>query len=135
MRDPMNGIPPDEITKPVQMQLEAYNRRDIDSFMQWWADDCEYYAYPSTLLARGKQEIRDRHIERFKEPDLLGKLISRACVGNLVIDHETVRRTFADGTGEVDVICIYEIENGKIAKAWFKVGEPRAYQTKTLTSG
>lgn len=114
-----------DIAKPVQMQLEAYNKRDIDSFMQWWADDCEYYAFPSTLLARGSEEIRDRHIERFKEPDLFGKLLSRAIVGNIVVDHETVRRTFPDGTGELDVICIYEIQEDKIAKAWFKVGEPR----------
>jgi putative hydrolase of HD superfamily len=25
----------------------------------------------------------------------------------------------------VDVVCFYEIENGKIAKAWFKLGEKR----------
>jgi putative hydrolase of HD superfamily len=130
MRDPMNNITADAISMPVQRQLEAYNRRDIDSFMQWWANDCEYYAYPSTLLARGKQEIRDRHTERLREPDLFGQLLSRACVGNLVVDHETVRRTFPDGTGELDVICIYEIEEGRIAKAWFKVGEPRLHSAE-----
>jgi putative hydrolase of HD superfamily len=114
-----------DITHPVQAQLEAYNARDIDAFMQWWADDCEYYAFPSTLLARGVADIRARHIERFKEPNLAGKLLSRAAVGNVVVDHETVTRSFAEGTGELDVICIYEIENGKIAKAWFKIGAPR----------
>jgi hypothetical protein len=30
-----------------------------------------------------------------------------------------------DGVGEVDVLAIYQIENGKIAKAWFKMGSPR----------
>ncbi|WP_246164833.1 nuclear transport factor 2 family protein [Pigmentiphaga aceris] len=110
---------------PVQMQLAAYNARDIDAFMPWWADDCQYYAFPSTLLASSAAEIRERHIERFKEPDLHGKLLTRIVVGNMVIDHETVTRTFPEGKGEIDVVCIYEVEHGKIAKAWFKLSERR----------
>jgi len=77
------------------------------------------------LLAANVAEIRARHVERFKEPDLHGELLSRIVVGNVVVDHETVTRTFPEGKGEVDVICIYEIEHGKIAKAWFKMGERR----------
>ncbi|MCM2439403.1 SnoaL-like domain-containing protein [Agrobacterium vitis] len=107
------------------MQLEAYNARDIESFMQWWAEDCRYYAFPDTLLANGTDAIRERHVERFQEPDLHGTLLHRLSVGNMVIDHETVRRTFPEGLGEIDVVCIYEVENGKIAKAWFKIGDKR----------
>lgn len=110
---------------PVQKQLEAYNARDIEAFMPWWADDCQFYAFPSTLLANGAEEIRSRHVIRFQEPDLFGKLLSRTVLDNLVVDHETVTRNFPEGPGELDVICIYEIENGKIAKAWFKQGTPR----------
>jgi hypothetical protein len=114
-----------EITLPVEGQLAAYNARDIDAFMRYWADDCEYYAFPATLLARGTEEIRVRHVERFKEPNLCGKLLSRSVVDNVVVDHETVTRTFPDGPGEVDVIAIYEVVDSKIAKAWFKMGKPR----------
>jgi hypothetical protein len=110
---------------PVQKQLEAYNARDIDAFMEWWSDDCEYYEFPARLLASGAAQIRERHVTRFKEPNLFGKLIRRSVVGNLVIDQEVVTRTFADGPGEVDVLAIYQIESGKIAKAWFKMGSPR----------
>lgn len=113
------------IELPVQRQLEAYNAGDIDAFMPWWADDCQYYAFPSTLLAGNAAEIRERHIERFKEPDLHGTRLTRSVVGNVVIDHEAVTRTFPEGKGEVDVVCIYEVENGEIAKAWFKLGERR----------
>ncbi|WP_202899095.1 nuclear transport factor 2 family protein [Ahrensia sp. 13_GOM-1096m] len=115
----------DEVSQPVQKQLEAYNARDIDEFMLWWAPDCQYYSFPNTLLAGSAEEIKARHVERFKEPDLFGKLLNRIVVGNVVIDHETVTRTFLEGKGEVDVVCIYEIEDGKIAKAWFKTSEPR----------
>ncbi len=109
---------------PVQKQLEAYNARDIDAFMQWWADDCQYYEFPSRLLASGAAEIRERHVARFKEPNLHGALVKRIAVANVVVDHETVTRTFPDGPGEVDVVAIYEVEGGRIAKAWFKTELP-----------
>jgi hypothetical protein len=123
----MNSTQSDEIAYPVQMQLEAYNARDMDAFMRWWADDCQYYAFPSTLLADGAAAIRARHIERFKEPDLFGKLLTRIVVGKIVVDHETVQRNFPEGPGEVDVICTYEVEGRKIVKAWFKMGERRLH--------
>jgi hypothetical protein len=114
-----------EAEPPVKMQLQAYNDRDIDAFMEWWSDDCQYYSFPNQLLARGKAEIRERHIARFKEDNLFGKLVKRIVVANLVVDQEVVTRTFPEGAGEVDVVAIYEIDSGKIAKAWFKMGTPR----------
>ncbi|WP_321853384.1 nuclear transport factor 2 family protein [Paraburkholderia tropica] len=119
------SIAPGAMELPVQKQLDAYNARDIDSFMAWWSDDCEYYEFPTRLLASGAAQIRERHVARFKEPNLFGKLIRRSVVDNLVVDQEIVTRTFAEGIGEVDVLAIYQIEHGKIAKAWFKMGSPR----------
>jgi hypothetical protein len=122
------SIAPTATELPVQKQLDAYNARDIDAFMAWWSDDCEYYEFPTRLLASGAAQIRERHVARFKEPNLFGKLIKRSVVDNLVVDQEIVTRTFADGIGEVDVLAIYQIEHGKIAKAWFKMGSPRLNQ-------
>ena len=123
----MTGLQTTDPVYPVRMQLAACNARDIEAFMPWWAEDCEYHAFPSTLLAKGAAAIKARHIERFREPDLHGTLLARIVVGNLVVDHETVQRTFPEGWGEVDVIGIYEIEGGKIARAWFKMGQPRLH--------
>jgi putative hydrolase of HD superfamily len=106
----------------VQKQLDAYNGHDIEAFMPWWADDCQYYEFPSTLLANGAAEIRERHVLRFQEPNLFGRLINRIVVGNMVVDHESVMRTFPEGQGEIEVVAIYEVAHGKIAKAWFKMG-------------
>lgn len=113
------------ITHPVQAQLDAYNARDIEAFMPWWADDCEFYAFPSTLLASGVEQVRARHVERFKESNLQATLVQRIVVGNMVVDQEVVTRTFPEGSGEVDVVAIYLIESGKIAKAWYRMGTPR----------
>jgi hypothetical protein len=109
----------------VQAQLDAYNARDIDSFMRWWSHDCQYYEFPSKLLASGSAEIRERHIVRFREPNLFGRLLSRIVAGDMVIDHETVVRTFPEGAGEVDVVAIYQVKDGKIANAWFRMGPNR----------
>ena len=108
----------------VAQQLDAYNARDIDAFMTAWCDDAEFYVHPNELLARGAAAIRARHLTRFKEPDLHGKLIGRLSVGNLVVDREIVTRNFPEGRGKIDVIAIYEVEAGKIARAWFKLGQP-----------
>lgn len=124
----MPSTPATSVAHPVQMQLEAYNARDIDAFMQWWAEDCQYYAFPATLLADGAAAIRERHIERFQEPDLFGKLLTRIVVGDVVVDHELVQRTFPEGRGEVEVLCTYLVEGGTIVKAWFKLGERRLHE-------
>ena len=109
----------------VAAQLDAYNARDIDAFMACWAPDAEYYAFPGTLLAKGAPAIRARHLDRFQEPDLHGRLLTRIEAAGLVIDQETVTRTFPEGPGEVDVVAIYEVAHGRIARAWFRMGPPR----------
>jgi len=111
-------------TEVVKRQLDAYNAKDIDAFMSCWAEDAQYFAFPSDLLAEGKQPIRERHVARFREPDLYGQLVSRMNVGDLVVDQEIVTRNFPEGRGRVDVIAIYEVADGRIAKAWFKMGKP-----------
>jgi hypothetical protein len=131
-RNPVAATPPrEEIEMPVEKQFEAYNARDIDAFMEWWAADCKYYEFPDRLLANGAAEIRERHVARFREPNLFGQLLNRIVVDNLVVDQETVRRTFAEGPGEVDVLAIYEVSAGKITRAWFKLGSPRMIGTRS----
>jgi hypothetical protein len=114
----------------VARQLDAYNARDIDAFMATWHDDAEYFEHPDRLLARGAADIRARHQIRFKEPDLHGKLTARVSVANLVIDREVVTRNFPEGRGTVDVIAIYQIEGDRIARAWFKLGDPTLEKEK-----
>jgi hypothetical protein len=106
----------------VQKQLDAYNARDIDAFMSVWADDAQYFSHPANLLASGAAAIRERHVARFAEPNLRGSLIRRVALGNTIVDHERVTRTFPEGPGIVEVVAIYEVRDGKIASAWFIVG-------------
>lgn len=85
------------------------------------------------FLAQGAGAIRQRHVERFEETNLHGRLLERIAVGNVVVDREVVTRTFPDGPGEVDVLAIYEVEHGRITKAWFKMGTPRLHVPAVIT--
>ena len=44
---------------------------------------------------------------------------------NIVVDHELITRTFPDGLGTVEMICVYEVNAGKITKATFAIGQAR----------
>ena len=106
----------------VQKQLDAYNAHDLDALMATYAEGAQQFEHPAKLLAGGAAQIRERFAARFKEPNLHAKLINRIVAGNMVIDHEQVTRTFPEGPGKVELVAIYEVQDGKIARAWFILG-------------
>ena len=112
----------------VQAQLDAYNAKDIDAFLQTYAADAQQFTLHGELLAQGHAQMRGRYLARFAEPDLHAKLLSRIVIGNVVTDAELVTRNFPEGRGTVEMLCVYEVVNGRIQKASFVLGE------KTLTA-
>lgn len=106
----------------VQRQLEAYNARDVDAILATYAPDAQQFEFPDKLLATGTAQLRERFAARFQEPNLHAQLLHRTVLGNKVIDHEQVTRTFPEGPGKIQLIAIYEVQGGKIAKAWFMTG-------------
>ncbi len=75
------SIEPQEI---VQQQLDAYNARDIEALLRIYADDAQMFEHPSTLLATGSAELRERFAARFQEPDLRAALRQRLVMGHIV---------------------------------------------------
>jgi hypothetical protein len=102
----------------VQRQLDAYNARDIDGLMAIYAADAGLYEHPDKLLATGTAALRERFAVRFQEPNLHAALLHRVVAGDIVIDHERVTRTFAEGPGTLELVMIYEIKAGRIIRAW-----------------
>lgn len=102
----------------VQRQLDAYNARDLEALLAIYADDAELFDHPATLLARGTAELRPRFAARFQEPNLYARLLGRTVAGSYVFDHERVTRTFPEGPGDLEVVMIYEVRAGRIAKSW-----------------
>jgi len=100
----------------VQRQLNAYNFRNIEAFLEPYADDVELYNYPNTLLGKGKETMRKNYAQMFENtPNLHCELKGRIVQGSVVIDKEYVQ--FGDKF--LDATAIYHIENGKIQKVYF----------------
>jgi hypothetical protein len=116
-----NHLSPETI---VQRQLNAYNAKDLDAWLATYAEDAKQFALGGELLAAGHAAIRARTAPRFTEPNLFAKLLSRTVIGNVVIDHEEVTRTFPEGPGHVELVCIYQVALGKIQSATFNIGPP-----------
>ena len=102
----------------IKRQLEAYNAKDLERLVAIYADAAEVYEHPAKLVGKGSAELRRRFAERFKEPNLHAKLLHRVVLGSMVMDHEIVTRTFPEGPGTVEVMMIYEVTDGRIARGW-----------------
>src|SRR3954466_128638 len=113
----------------VQCQLDAYNARDIEALIAAYSEDAELFEHPSKLVGSGTAQLLERFTARFKEPNLHARLQKRIVMGNYVIDHEVVTRTFPEGPGTLECVMIYEVRNGRIAKAWSMAG-PKALDKK-----
>ena len=117
----------------VQRQLDAYNAHDVEALMAIYSDDVQHFEFPSTLVASGAAQVRERLSVRLQEPDLHARLVSRMAMGNLVIDHEVITQNFPEPEagsriGTVELIAMYEVQGERIARAWFRFGEKRLGQ-------
>jgi putative hydrolase of HD superfamily len=106
----------------VQAQLDAFNAKDIDALMRAYAPDAEQFTLHGERLAKGIDGIRPRYVARFAEPDLHARLLSRTVMGKFVTDLELITRNFPEGVGTLEMLCIYEVENGRIQRASFAPG-------------
>ena len=100
----------------VQKQLDAYNARDIDAFMDTYSDTIELYNFPNQLRTKGKEAMREGYAGFFEStPDLHCEIKNRIVIGNKVIDEEYIT---ANGSN-FSAVAVYEVVNGKIAKVTF----------------
>lgn len=119
----------DEYSALVQRQLDAYNNKDIDAWLNTYAKDAKQFSLQGECLATGHEEMRQRMVIRFKEPDLHAHLLNRIVMENVVVDHEVVTRNFPEGKGEMEMLCVYQIENGLISTASFSLGQPKLHDS------
>ena len=102
----------------VQMQVNGYNARNIDAFLEPYSDDFEIYKPLNMFKKKGKENVRDGYINLFANvPDLHVEIVNRTVHGNIVIDKERI--TGLPEGKIIEAIAIYEIENGKIVRVYF----------------
>jgi imidazolonepropionase-like amidohydrolase len=107
-----------EITPEIlaQQQLNAYNQRNIEAFLEPYADDVKVYTFPDQLIYEGKDRMRQGYSSMFENtPNLHCELVNRIVKGNVVIDEESVQ--FGDQI--IKAVAIYRIKNNKISEVYF----------------
>lgn len=103
----------------AEAQLAAYNARDLDAFAACFADDVEVYDFPGVLNLKGREAFRARYAERFKAEGLEAIAVHRAVIGSRVIDHERVWLEGRDRSAPIDLVVIYTVRDGFIARVDF----------------
>ena len=118
------SMAPEEILPPspetvVQRQVEAYNSRDIDAFLSYYAENVTIRHLPEGEVSWASREaMRDRYAKRFEEnPELNCVITNRTVHGNWVIDHELV--TGVKDRPRIRAVATYEVRNGLIQNVWF----------------
>jgi putative hydrolase of HD superfamily len=119
----------------VQAQLDAYNAKDIEALLATYAPDAEQFTLHGERLARGHEEMRPRYEARFTEPSLHARLLSRIVMVNTVTDLELITRNFPEGLGTIEMLCIYEVSDGRISRASFATGEKTMLDASSLNEG
>jgi imidazolonepropionase-like amidohydrolase len=115
--DPAALLPPSP-EDLAQMQLNAYNARNLEAFLAVYHPDVEVYSFPSTLQYSGREKMREIYGEFFeKATNLHCRLVNRITYENTVIDREYV--TGVPRQEAVEAVAIYEVTDGFISKVWF----------------
>ena len=104
-----------DIEAIVQRNLESYNRRDIEGFIETFTADIELYTLGEhTPAVSGRQAMRNFYEKLFEaSPKLHSTVLKRIVLGNKVIDHESISGRL-DATEPVEIVVIYEIQDEKI---------------------
>ena len=114
--------PTEEAVSVVQQQLDASNSRNMDAFAVTYADDVKVYEYPDKLLIDGVVKLKERYAQIFSDGALHARIANRMAMGQRVIDHEFVTRTFPDGLGVKQWIAIYDVKDRKIVRVTLMPG-------------
>ena len=100
----------------VNLQLDAYNARNIDAFVATYAEDIEIYDAAGKLTMKGHEQLQKRYDALFKNtPNLHCRIENRITINNKVIDKERVIMN----DRVVEAVAIYEVTDGKIVKVTF----------------
>ena len=102
----------------VQEQLESYNSRDLDRFINCFSENIILFNYfGNKQVVEGREAYKKIFADVFSQsPNLYAALINRIVYGNIVIDHELIKGRL-NAPEPFEMVMIYEVEGDKIIKA------------------
>lgn len=100
----------------VQRQIEAYNQRDIDSFVDCYGEQAIVVDLTQNeVLAENRTEIRDHYGELFNTvPDLHCEIHDKFQVGEYVALDEHFTAMGESG----NALAVYQVRDGRIHGLW-----------------
>ena len=103
----------------AQRQLDAYNNRNIESFVACYSPEVQLLRLQSqNTFCKGRDQMREIYGQMFREKvNLHCKLVNRIVCGEIAIDEERVQGLMEDA--ELHAVAIYEVRDGLIQRAWF----------------
>jgi hypothetical protein len=108
----------------VQAQVDAYNKHDVDAFLNCYADNATiYWLDGHKPPTKGAKALHDEFAFLSKIPaagagfgvDVVMKTITGPTVANV----EHMRGLPPNAPPVPDTLVIYEVRDGKILNAWF----------------
>lgn len=102
----------------VQKQLEAYNNKDLETFLSFYSDNIRAFNFPDKEIFTGKNAMRAGYEALFNDnPNLYCEVSNRIVMNNIVVDHERI--SGLSNGNLIETIAIFKIENGKISRIYF----------------
>jgi hypothetical protein len=101
----------------VRGQFDAYNARDVDRFLSYYADDAAIFDAAGDVIETGRDALHRTFTDIFaRMPTLHAEYRGEMAVGNWVAIHSVVRKwTMSDGTvQEMQWIELYRVVDGKV---------------------
>lgn len=104
----------------IQKQVDAYNARNIDSFVACHSHQVRLFTFgESKPFCDNIQHLREIYRDIFdNSPELHSQIINRIEMGDTIIDHELI--SGRKGVEPFEMFAIYEVEHGLIIRAYFK---------------
>ena len=100
----------------VDRQRAAYNRQDLDEFMECHHPEVTLIHHDGTVLADGHHELRSLYDEFFvDQPDAQAEIFNRIALGSVVIDEEHITGVMLEGEpSEMYAAVLYRVEDDLI---------------------
>ncbi len=100
----------------VAVQVDAYNARDLDRFLECYSSDAVIEDGSGKVLMRGREAMRPVYAQLFAQsPKLHCEIRQRIHVGPYVVDEEAITGFHLAGfPTEVHAAAVYRVEGGRI---------------------
>jgi hypothetical protein len=109
------------IDQVIDQQLEAYNSRNLEKFLTFYADDIVVRKPGEGLpIADGKLQLKFRYRELFDfSPNLRAEILSRKIEGNCIVDRERITGMKGDPKPKFFLVKTW-VRNGLISEVFIQ---------------